>query len=116
MRVLVCGGRNFYDYNLLDSVMKKINMLVPHDTLIVIQGGATGADALARQWCETNHIAYDNYPADWRKYGNAAGPIRNQKMLDKGAPSLVVAFAGGKGTADMVQRARQAGIPVDEIK
>jgi hypothetical protein len=51
--------------------------------------------------------------ADWRKYGAAAGPIRNQRMLE-GPPDIVVAFAGGKGTADMVQRARAAGIAVIE--
>jgi hypothetical protein len=116
MRIIVCGGRNFFDYGKLDAVMQKIKQEVPHDTLIVIQGGATGADAMARQWCATNHVCYDNYPAEWRKHGNAAGPIRNQKMLDKGKPDLVIAFAGGKGTADMVRRAEAAGIPVEQIK
>ena len=48
-------------------------------------------------------------PADWTKHGKAAGPIRNQKMLDE-CPDLVVAFPGGKGTADMVRRAMKAGI------
>jgi hypothetical protein len=51
--------------------------------------------------------------ANWRKYGPAAGPIRNQQMLDWG-PDLVVAFAGGTGTAGMVALARAAGVPVIE--
>jgi hypothetical protein len=51
--------------------------------------------------------------AEWKKYGPAAGPIRNQRMLDWG-PDLVVAFSGGKGTADMVRRARAAGVEVIE--
>jgi hypothetical protein len=47
--------------------------------------------------------------------GKAAGPIRNQRMIDEGKPDLVIAFPGGRGTADMVSRAKKAGIPVQEI-
>ena len=53
--------------------------------------------------------------ADWAKHGRKAGPIRNQRMIDEGRPDLVVAFPGGTGTADMVERARVAGIRVIEI-
>jgi hypothetical protein len=55
------------------------------------------------------------FPADWEKYGKAAGPIRNQQILVEGKPDLVVAFQGGRGTANMVSRAQQAGVPVVEI-
>jgi hypothetical protein len=55
------------------------------------------------------------YPADWAKHGRAASPIRNQQMLDEGRPNLVVAFPGGRGTADMVRRARSAGVEVIEV-
>jgi hypothetical protein len=50
--------------------------------------------------------------ADWNTHGRAAGPIRNQRMLDEVKPELVVAFPGGRGTADMVRRAREAGVNV----
>ncbi len=49
--------------------------------------------------------------AKWETYGKAAGPIRNREML-LNLPALVVAFPGGKGTADMVRQAERAGIPV----
>lgn len=52
------------------------------------------------------------FKADWDKHGKAAGPIRNQQMLDEGKPDLVLAFAGGKGTDDMCRRARAAGVEV----
>ena len=45
--------------------------------------------------------------ADWAKYGPVAGPIRNQDMLDLHRPKMVIAFPGGKGTADMVKRAKK---------
>lgn len=55
------------------------------------------------------------YPANWLKYGRMAGAMRNQQMLDEEEVDLVVAFPGGKGTADMVRRARAAGIEVREV-
>lgn len=56
-------------------------------------------------------ITVEPHPADWKRHGRAAGPIRNQKMLEE-KPEMVVAFPGGKGTADMVKKAGQAGIEV----
>jgi len=53
--------------------------------------------------------------ANWAELGRKAGPIRNQQMLDEGKPNLVVAFPGGRGTADIVRRARAAGIEVVEF-
>jgi hypothetical protein len=76
----------------------------------VIAGGASGADTLAEEWAKAQAIPCNVYHADWAKHVRAAGPMRNQQMLDEGRPTLVVAFPGGRGTADMVRRAREAGI------
>lgn len=51
-----------------------------------------------------------------RLEGKAAGPIRNQRMLDDGKPDRVLAFPGGRGTANMVKLAKAAGVPVHEIR
>lgn len=107
-RVLVCGGRNFSDYRYLTAQLCKVN---PTPSLI-IEGGATGADELARKWAMRRSIAVETYNAQWGQHGRAAGPIRNQQMLDEGKPDLVVAFPGGTGTADMVRRAKAAGVPI----
>jgi hypothetical protein len=77
----------------------------------LIHGDANGADRLAGEWGTARGITVEAHPADWKKHGRAAGPIRNQKMLEE-TPALVVAFPGGKGTADMVKKARQAGVEV----
>jgi hypothetical protein len=109
-KVLVCGGRDFTDQN---AVFNALDILRKGTELTVIQGGATGADALARKWCALQpNVNMINEPADWRAHGRAAGPIRNQLMIDKHKPDVVIAFAGGKGTADMVRRAKAAGILV----
>jgi hypothetical protein len=83
--------------------------------LTVIQGGAPGADRWAREWAHqqtpAQEVALVNVPADWEKWGTAAGPKRNQMMLDQ-KPDIVLAFPGGRGTADMIARAEQAGVEV----
>lgn len=78
----------------------------------IIHGGASGADTMAHRWAGMIAKPVDVYPASWCKHGRAAGPIRNQQMIDDGKPDLVIAFPGGKGTADMVRKAEAAGIPV----
>ena len=115
MRVLVCGGRDYIDASALWGALDKLRHEAAHDGMTVIQGGARGADQLAREWCVARLVPYLNFPADWIKYGKAAGPIRNQQMIDKGEPTLVLAFPGGPGTADMLFRAENACIPVKRI-
>jgi hypothetical protein len=111
-RVLVCGGRY---YTNMREMTRVLDGLVPRPTLI-IQGGAFGADACASEWAYKRDVLERQFPADWKKHGRAAGPIRNQQMLDEGQPHLVVAFPGGFGTADMVRRARAAGVRVIEVR
>lgn len=111
-RVLVCGGRDFNDE---DTVFAALESHVDRMRSTVIQGHAPGADRLAREWCARNGVHIESYPADWASHGKAAGPIRNQRMIDVGKPTKVIAFPGGRGTADMVRRARAAGIPVFEF-
>jgi predicted Rossmann-fold nucleotide-binding protein len=110
MKVLVCGGRDFADFAMLSEEMMRL--LAERDVDAIIHGGARGADSMAGEFANATGIEEIVFPADWKKYGRRAGPIRNQQMLDEGKPDLVVAFPGGRGTADMVERARAAGIEV----
>lgn len=111
-RVLVCGGRYFNDWR---AIYKGLNELGRRPTL-VIHGAASGVDDWAAKWADANKIPWLSFPAEWGKHGRAAGPIRNQQMIDDGRPDLVVAFPGGVGTADMVRRAEAAGIPVRRVR
>lgn len=109
-RVLVCGGR---DYAGAAYVAEMLNALDRVGSISeVIHGGAPGADRLANNWACERGIFVRDFPADWKAHGKAAGPIRNQRMIDEAKPDYVVAFPGGKGTADMVRRAEAAGIHV----
>lgn len=129
MRVLVCGDRNWTNQAIILRELHTVEDEFDEYITVVIHGDARGADTLAglaaRQMCGYEHPKEqvdDNtpklevYPAQWDKFGRAAGPIRNQQMLDEGKPDLVLAFhadiENSKGTKDMVNRARKAGIPV----
>ncbi len=123
MRILVCGGRDFDDYNLLSRTLHEViqstvkspdeNM---YENTVIIHGCARGADSLAGRWAFTNNIPIKHYPAKWDEYGKAAGMIRNKVMLQEGEPDLVIAFPGGRGTANMVTIAKAVGVKVMEIK
>lgn len=112
-RVLVCGGRDFTNADLMVRILDAAN--AAHPFMCVIYGMARGADDIAKTWAASRGIARLGFPANWERHGRAAGAIRNQQMLDKGRPDLVIAFPGGRGTADMVRRAREANIPVTLI-
>lgn len=112
-RVLVCGGREYADWRTMSDVLWGIH----HDTRIaeIIHGGARGADEMATRWATLADVPLSVIRADWQRHGTAAGPIRNQEMLDRLRPDLVIAFPGGRGTADMVRRAEAAGVEVRRI-
>lgn len=112
-KVLVCGGRTFTDDDLVNNTLTKL--LETYDIECIIEGDAPGADRLAGTWARNHAIPNFKYPADWNKQGKAAGPLRNAKMLLDGRPNLVVAFPGGRGTADMVRKAKASGVEVIEV-
>jgi cysteine synthase len=122
MRVLVCGGRNYPDRL---AVWRELDRLTEADddhplgkvALTIIHGACrSGADLWADEWAVVNWARFEEYPADWKAHGKAAGPIRNQRMLDEGKPDLVLAFPGGRGTQDMITRALRAGVRVEQYE
>ena len=112
MRLLVCGGRNFTDteaaYRILDRIHRERGIGC------IIEGDARGADRIAGYWARKNRVENRKFKADWQRDGKAAGPIRNARMLAEGKPDAVLAFPGGRGTADMISRAKDAGLTVWE--
>lgn len=112
-RILVCGGRDYADRAFLFESLDAVHSSTPIQTLI--HGHATGADSLADEWARERRVAIHGFRALWKQHGTAAGPIRNQRMLDVGKPDRVIAFAGGRGTTDMCDRAILARIPVTRL-
>jgi len=114
IRLIVCGGRDFLDWHVvwmrLDQVHSKRGISQ------IIAGGCSGADAFATDWARKNDVPIREYYAAWEKHGKAAGPIRNQQMIDDGKPDGLIAFPGGRGTNDMVLRAQVAGLTVWDLR
>lgn len=113
MKVIVCGGRDYANAEMLNLVLDEIHAKTP--ITMLIQGGAKGADSLAFDWgLSKPSVHVRTVFAEWDTYGRKAGPMRNAEML-KLAPDLVVAFPGGRGTADMVRQTLDAGVRLIEI-
>jgi YspA, cpYpsA-related SLOG family len=113
MRVLICGGRDFTDRDFLESILDLYHNKFKFKTLI--QGGANGADYLARLWATMNEVECLQFDAHWDVHGRGAGSIRNRLMLEDGQPDFVIAFPGHTGTANMIEQARRNKTPVLEI-
>lgn len=115
--VLVCGAR---DWTQRETIRSWLSKLPPGS--VIVHGAARGADTIADEEARALGFEVRPYPADWQKHGKAAGPIRNQRMLDAEAPDVVLAFTFiieqgendpgtiTRGTGDMVYRALKAGI------
>ena len=119
--VCCTGGRGYDDY---DSVLQVVTALAVFygEDLRCMDGKARGADTLFHRAALSLGVRTKRFPADWDKHGKKAGHIRNQEMVDylvmcrsKGHSVQVVAFPGGDGTANMIERAERAGIDVDRF-
>lgn len=111
-RYLFCGDREWRYWRVMGDVIRE--NLEPGD--VIIEGEAPGADQMARDIGTTARMEVLRFPADWKKHGRAAGPIRNAQMLEEGRPDEVFAFHdnihASKGTRDMIKKSKKKGIPV----
>jgi hypothetical protein len=112
MKVLICGDRAWKNRESIRTVIE--GLITNYGEIEIVEGECTGADTIARKIAQELEIPFHCYPAQWKKYGDAAGPIRNQQMINREHPDMVIAFHGyiekSKGTKDMVSKARAAGI------
>lgn len=111
-KIIIAGGRDFNDYTLLTKVCNEaIPRMAGDNTPVIISGGAAGADSLGEQYAQENGIAIERHPADWKKHGKAAGPIRNAEMA--ACADFMIAFWDGKsrGTQNMMMNAVKKDIP-----
>ena len=114
MRILVTGSRDWTDRDaVFVAILRQIIGMDRRHITIVHGACPTGADAFAAELADWNGIREERHPADWKARGKAAGPIRNQAMVDAGA-DICLAFPldSSRGTRDCMRRAEAAGIPV----
>lgn len=82
---------------------------------LIIQGRAPGADSCGGQWAFRNKIPQMGFSAEWGRYQKAAGPKRNQQMIDEGKPDRGLGFPGDVGTRDMMKRLHKHQIPFNLV-
>ena len=117
MKIVVGGCRNFFDYSVvsyhLDALIKKHD---PTDVIVFLSGHCSGVDLLVEQYATEHAHSLMLFPAEWERYGRAAGPIRNKSMVENS--DQVVAFWDGKsrGTASLIRYARKLGKPIAIIE
>lgn len=113
MRVLVTGSRNLPDKRIVAEAL--VDLADSWGEIVVVHGDCpTGADRIASEVARSDYrMTEEAHPADWKKHGRAAGPIRNQKMVDLGADRcLAFLYGDSRGTRDCARRAEEAGIYV----
>ena len=107
--VAVAGGRDVTDpgavFRSLDRTRAK------YADLVLAHGGGPGVEKLAAQWAERNGVHQVVCKPDWQRHGRAAPFRRNEELLNL-LPKGVIAFPGSGITENLVDRARQLGIPV----
>lgn len=123
LRILVCGGRHFDDYDLLEKTINVVivegGRTVGRTDIEIVSGHCVGADRLGELYAEKHNAQVKIFPAEWGKYGKRAGPIRNKQMIDyiSGFENkIVIAFvsANTKGTRNTITLAKKANIRVIE--
>lgn len=114
-KILVTGDRNWVNADLIMGELQYQIRILGIEA--IVEGEARGADRMARDAANQLGLRVFPYPAQWDLYGRAAGPIRNQKMLDDN-PDIIMVMAfhddldNSKGTQDMVRRALAKGLHV----
>jgi hypothetical protein len=118
-RLAIVGSRSFDDYALLRSEVGRHcwNYFGTRDEpREIISGGASGADALAERYAKERGWPFRAFPADWKKWGKAAGILRNRDIVR--AADMVIAFWDGisRGTAHTIETAKREAVPCHVIR
>lgn len=91
-RVIICGPRDFKDYEFLKSKCDTIlsrKLKDPEFKVIIVSGGSPGAERLGEKYAKDNNIVLEVFPANFDKYGNKAGSIRNRQMAEKSNACII---------------------------
>jgi len=112
-RIVIAGCRDYYNYEeakaYIDYILSNIRA---SNEIIILSGGANGADMLGERYANENGFLIEKYPAQWEKYGASAGPRRNKQMAQD--CDYVICFWDGnsRGTRSMIEYAKKLKKPI----
>ncbi|WP_332606822.1 DUF2493 domain-containing protein [Bacillus spizizenii] len=115
IKVIVAGGRDFSDYELLRRKLNSALRNRQNEKIIIVSGKARGADSLGERYAREKGYEISEHPADWDKFGKAAGYIRNKEMAEEA--DALMAFWDGKsrGTKHMIDLAKKNGLRISIV-
>ena len=112
MKTIIAGSRNFTDYKKLSEVCDQF--LQDQTDIEIVSGGYyKGADKLGIQYAKERGYKITQFPANWEKYGKAAGPKRNEQMANYADALIAFWNRKSKGTKHMIELAKQANLKIE---
>ena len=115
IRLIVAGCRDFKNnekiFTILTLMLEKVNK----EDLEIVSGGCEGADTIAIDFAKSFNISYKIFEADWKTFGKAAGPIRNEKMAKYGTHLIAFWDGKSKGTKNMILNANKYKLHIKAI-
>jgi len=114
MIVLITGGRDYRNQREMFSVLDRLH--AERKFTYLMHGDASGADQMSHRWAKKRGVQPVAFEALWDANGNKDGNARNGRMLDFMKPDVCIAFSGGRGTANMMRRAREAGVELIDVE
>lgn len=109
-KLLIAGSREYSAYDEVAKVIDTyLNKLTPNDTVIILSGACRGADRIGERYAEEHGYEVRRYPADWKRYGRGADPVRNRLMADEA--DYIICFWNGKsrGSRSLIEYAEKLG-------
>jgi hypothetical protein len=116
MRVIVAGGRDFEDYQLLKRTACKLLTKYHPEEVTIISGCAMGADSLGEELARDMGYGVRAHPANWERYGKSAGYRRNAEMADVATHLLAFWDGKSKGTKHMIDLATKKGLTIKIVR
>lgn len=106
-RIVIGGYRNFNNYDVFKDF---VDSCIGKETEItILSGHCKGADLMAERYAKEKGFALEIYPADWQKYGRAAGPIRNKQMVENADTVIAFVSESASGTKNLIGNAKKLG-------
>lgn len=110
-KVIICGSREFDDYDLLKEKCDKIlkRKVDSGEDIVIVSGAAKGADSLGEKYAKERGYKLEKFPANWEKYGKRAGYLRNKQMatVSNACIAFLSAYGENIGTKMMISIAKE---------
>lgn len=118
MKLIIAGGRDLFITNqFLDAIFDyhfPVDIYEEYPDKIV-SGKCEGIDFCGEEWAKSRNISIKSFPADWKRHGKSAGPIRNSQMAEYADALLLIWDGKSRGSSSMKEEMEKLDKPIYEI-